>query len=44
MSTHEVYLLLCNVDQPACVTLDEFSLESDIQDRGEVINVHYPHT
>lgn len=36
--TRGVLRYCCNVDQPACVTLNEFFLESEIQDRGEVIN------
>ena len=36
--TQGVLRYCCNVDQPACVTLNELSLESEIQDRDEVIN------
>lgn len=37
--TRGVLRYCCNVDQPACVTLNEFSLESEIQDRDQAINV-----
>lgn len=37
--TRGVLRYCCNVDQPACVTLNKFSLESsEIKDRDEVIN------
>jgi hypothetical protein len=46
MSTQAVILPLCyNVDQPVCVTLNGFSLESEIRNRDQAVNfIALPHS